>query len=223
MHRIVVVNPKGGSGKTTVATNLASRYAALGYGTALYDYDAQGSSAWWHRRRAAERPPVHGVAAYQASGFNITRSWALRLPPETERLLVDTAAALDEPQLREHLRDAHSILIPMQAGAVDIHAAEGFLKTLRRISPHARLGVIANRLSGDRVPAKLNEFLDSHETPLVGRISDDPRYGEVFAQGLGLHELDGQPRAGEWNGLLEWLEEGLPAGESRARSAVRSS
>lgn len=209
MRRIIVLNPKGGCGKTTLATNLASRYAAAGYGTALYDYDPQGSSSCWHSLRTAERPPIHGVSAFQASGFNITRSWALRLPPGTNRMVIDTPAALNEPELREHIRNADAILVPVQPSPIDLHAAMRFIRLLRKIVQQAPIGVVANRVGEGVRLDKLEEYLAELGLPLVTRLPDCSRYSVAFEQGLGVHELPevDSLKAG-WQDLLDWLEAG---------------
>ena len=93
MLRIVVLNPKGGSGKSTIATGIAAMYAARGYVPVLMDFDPQGSALRWLEKRPANQPPIHGVAAY-ARSLGVTRSFQLRVPPGTDRVVVDTPAAL---------------------------------------------------------------------------------------------------------------------------------
>ena len=70
VRRIVVLNPKGGSGKTTIATNLAASYAFRGYCVALIDYDSQGSSTRWLSKRPDELPAIHGVANFQSHRYD---------------------------------------------------------------------------------------------------------------------------------------------------------
>src|SRR4029079_1199276 len=104
-QKIVVLNPKGGSGKSTVATNLAAYYARAGGRVALMDYDPQGSSMRWLRLRPTVLPAIHGIAAYEKKG-GVTRAFALRTPPGTERLVVDTPAAVTAQQMPELTQDA---------------------------------------------------------------------------------------------------------------------
>ncbi len=87
LQKVVVLNPKGGSGKSTVATNLAAYYAWKGLRVALMDMDPQGSSIRWLKVRPGELPPIHPIAAYEQR-MGVTRSFALRAPPGTERLIV---------------------------------------------------------------------------------------------------------------------------------------
>ena len=101
MKRIVVINTKGGCGKTTVSTNLASYYAAKGLSTALFDYDPQGSSMRWLKLRGDDKPEIYGVVAHKNSAKAVTMSWQLRLPAETQRLIIDTPPGLKGPDPRD--------------------------------------------------------------------------------------------------------------------------
>jgi chromosome partitioning protein len=112
MQRIIVLNPKGGSGKTTVATNLAAQYAAAGELPALMDLDPQGSSARWLRKRPADQAPIHGIAGFERAA-TVTRSWQLRVPAHCTTLIVDTPAAIDAQSLPEITRGADAVLVPV--------------------------------------------------------------------------------------------------------------
>ncbi|MEE8538978.1 MAG: AAA family ATPase, partial [Woeseiaceae bacterium] len=113
LNKIVILNPKGGCGKTTLATNLASYYAGRGGPVpAVMDCDQQGSTMRWLEKRPCSQPPIHGIAAYKNS-MQATRSWQLRVPNETTSLIVDSAASLSHDDLREITRDATSILVPV--------------------------------------------------------------------------------------------------------------
>ena len=118
LNRIVVLNPKGGSGKTTLATNIASYYAKLGPMPTVMDCDPQGSTMRWLDKRDASRPPVHGIAAFKKT-MQATRSWQLRVPNETVNLIVDSPASLDHDKLRDLTRDATSILVPVLPSSID--------------------------------------------------------------------------------------------------------
>ena len=93
LKKIVVLNPKGGSGKTTLTTNLAGLLASRGFPVALMDCDPQGSSIRWLKKRDAHRAPVYGIAAYERD-TSMTRSFRLRVPTDIRYLLVDTPAAM---------------------------------------------------------------------------------------------------------------------------------
>ena len=94
MRRIIVLNAKGGCGKTTVATNLASSYAIRGFKTALIHYDPQESSMQWLRSRSPDLPRIQGIAIHDASRVPLAGAWQLRIPRDTQRVVVDTPAGL---------------------------------------------------------------------------------------------------------------------------------
>ncbi len=112
LNKIVILNPKGGCGKTTLSTNLAAYYAARGPAPAIMDCDPQGSTMAWIERRAVSLPTIHGIAAYKRT-MQATRSWQLRVPNETTNLIVDSPASLTSDDLREVTRDSSSILVPV--------------------------------------------------------------------------------------------------------------
>ena len=150
-RRILVANGKGGCGKTTVATNLAGYYASQNYRTALLDYDPQGSSMHWVSvRREADYPDIHAVDAHRHPGSRVTRTFQLRIPPETERVVLDAPAGVHGHQLVEMLRDVDAVLIPVLPSAIDIHAVSRFIEELLLVghvrARQIRVGVIANRV-----------------------------------------------------------------------------
>ena len=149
MQKIIVLNPKGGSGKTTVAINLASHFAVQGQRPTLMDMDAQGSSTRWLSKRGMEHAAIHGIATYERNS-RVTRSFALRIPQGCERVVVDTPAALDPQRMPDITRDAHAIVVPVLPSDIDIHAAAKCITDLllvAKIPRHEqRIGVIANRV-----------------------------------------------------------------------------
>src|SRR5579862_1625451 len=112
MQRILVINPKGGSGKTTVAINLASYFAATGESPVIMDYDRQGSATHWVNKRGDNVPHIGLIAAYEVN-MRVTRSFQLRIPPETGRVIIDTPAALTAQELPDLTRRADKILVPV--------------------------------------------------------------------------------------------------------------
>ena len=87
MQRIVVLNPKGGSGKTTIAINLASHFALRGEQTVLIDHDPQASAARWVKKRQESQAAIHLIAAFERDA-RVTRSFQLRVPQGAGRVIV---------------------------------------------------------------------------------------------------------------------------------------
>ena len=214
VRRIAVMNPKGGCGKTTVATNLASRYAGMGQGTALFDYDPLGASLRWLRHRAGTLPPIQGVAAHEAPQPGMTRSWQLRVGESTRRIIVDTPAGLERRDFGERLQDLDVILIPVLPSPMDIGATADFIRDLLLIGKlrtrRIRVGIVTNRVKANtNAFHTLRRFVDHLDIPVVGQLRETQNYVTAAQQGLGVHEL---PRAdsrdgARWQSLVQWLEQ----------------
>src|ERR1700727_1886664 len=112
MQRILVLNPKGGSGKTTIATNLASYFASLGDRPLLSDNDPQGSSTRWLKKRKPEQAFIHGVAAFERN-TRMTRAWQMRIPPDAAHVVVDTPGGGPARDFPEMPRGAPPPLTPV--------------------------------------------------------------------------------------------------------------
>ena len=211
--KIVVLNTKGGCGKTTLSTSLAAWYAAHGYHTALLDTDPQGSSLRWLANRSDKQPKVHGLTGWDKSG-RVTKSFLMRVPTETERLIVDTPAALNSLQLQDVTRGAHAILIPVLPSDIDIHAASrciaDLLLTGRIENRHERVAVIANRVKKQaKMYETLKRFLHSLDIPFVATFRDTQHYVHAVEKGVGVHELKDRnvkQDLREWETLVGWLE-----------------
>lgn len=213
MHHVMLLNPKGGCGKTTLATNLASFYAACGLSTALVDYDAQGSSTRWLAVRASTLPPIHGIAAYRRPA-GVTRSWHLRLPAGTQRVITDTAAGVSAPQLTELVARADTVIVPVLPSHIDIDAAFDFIDALRGLKQvrtgAPRIAVVINRVRANTtVYQQIERFLDRARLAVVARLRDTQNYVRAGQAGLGVHELDERhaaPDQEQWAPLLGWIE-----------------
>jgi len=228
MHRIMLLNPKGGCGKTTIATSLSSYYAASGLQTALVDYDSQGSSTRWLGARPGGCPGIHGVAAYRTAP-GVTRAWLMRLPPGVQRVVVDTAAGLNTTQIPDMTQRADTIVVPVLPSRIDMDAARDFLEVLAR-SPAVRDGtrrvaVVANRLRGNRrMVRELKGFLAAQPFPFVASLRESSNYERAAELGVGIHDLDSarsHTDRDQWRPLLAWLEGGrLGATAGEARGAL---
>ena len=217
MLRIVLLNPKGGSGKSTIATGIAAMYAARGFSTALMDFDPQATSSRWLEKRPRSRPAIHGIEAFTRA-IGVTRSFQLRTPPGTDRVVVDTPAALPAAHFNEHVREADAVLVPVMPSDPDIHACSrciGHLLISGKIKRREnRLGVIANRVKPNTIIFRtLMRFLDQMQIPVVTTLRDSQSYVYAGEQGIGIHEMNParvQPELAQWDALWAWLESRKP-------------
>ena len=215
MQRIIVLNTKGGCGKTTIATNLASQYANLGLSTSLMDYDPQGSSTRWLSLRSKERPQIHGVEAHRKPRGNVTRVWQNRIIPDTDRVILDAPAAVDHTQLLNFVRQVDTILIPVLPSPIDIHAATRFVEDLLLVAKvrqlGVRVGVVANRSKRNtKMYQSLERFLKTLHLPFLTTLRDTQYYVRAAERGIGIHEMWDkrvEEDKNHWQPLLAWLEE----------------
>jgi chromosome partitioning protein len=212
MQRIIILNPKGGSGKTTIASNLAACYAVNGQRPALMDLDPQGSSMRWLRKRPEESPAIHGIAGFERAG-TVTRSWQLRIPSECGAVIIDTPAAIDAHAFPDLTRGADAILVPVMPSDIDIHASAKCIADLLLIAKirrsEQRIGIIANRVRANTlVSQSLTRFLNSLDIPLIATLRDTQNYVRSAEAGVGIHEMPRrqvQMDLDHWQQLTAWL------------------
>lgn len=212
--RVLVANAKGGCGKTTMVTNLASYFATQGEPTAIVDYDPQGSSMDWLTARDPKRAKIHGIAAFKHQTPNSTRSYSLRVPPSTSRIVLDTPAGLSGHSLSDMIQASDFIVIPVIPSAIDIRAATRFIRDVllsRAYQSNAKaIAVVANRVKKNTlIYQKLERFLNSLNIPFITSLRDTQHYVRASEEGLGLSDL---PRRNdkdilEWQPMLQWVED----------------
>ncbi|HTV78297.1 MAG TPA: ParA family protein [Steroidobacteraceae bacterium] len=213
MQRIVVLNPKGGSGKTTIAVNLAGYFASRGMRPVLMDHDPQASSGRWVSRRDLSRPRVHLISAHERDA-RVTRTFQLRPPDDASHVIVDTAAALSHQGMIELTRHADKILVPVLPSDIDIHACSRCIRDLLLVAKikrdENRLGVIANRVRMNTlVYQRLLRFLETLGVPVVATLRDSQNYIRAAESGVGIHEMKLNQVAEDtkaWGQLTAWLE-----------------
>jgi chromosome partitioning protein len=213
MQRIVVLNPKGGSGKTTLAINLAAYFALRGDATLLIDRDPQGSATRWLRKRRAPQAAINGIATFEHDA-RTTRAWQMRVPEGTQKIVVDSPAAVEARSLPELTRDANKIIVPVLPSDIDIHAASRCIADLLLVAKikraENRIGVIANRVRKNTLMFQsLMRFLEKLEIPVVATIRDSQNYVRAAEAGTGIHEMKSylvKEDMGQWETLLAWLE-----------------
>jgi len=222
----LVINSKGGSGKTTLTTNLASYFAANRIPTAVMDYDPQGSSLNWLRLRAELAPKIHGAnAAPQKTGL---RSIGMHVPEGTRQLVVDGPAGASGLLLQEMIARAHCIIVPVQPSSIDIHATANFVRDLlvigRLRTRNIRLGVVANRVRrASPVYQPLERFLASLGLPFLARLSDSEVFIQAAESGVGIFEMDPLASAAEREQFMPIVEWADPEFKSRTNKVIELS
>jgi chromosome partitioning protein len=214
LQRILVTNAKGGCGKTTITTNIASHYADRGKTVRLFDHDSQGSSLAWINRRPAELAMITGIDASKNSDHRLTRSWQLRVPPETDVAIIDSPAGTDINELVTLFQQNDSVLIPVLPSPIDIHATAHFIKALltngRVRNKMVRLAVVANRVRKNTLMYhSLERFLFSLNIPFIASLRDTQRYARAIELGIGVAEISGSRNKidrEQWAPIVRWLD-----------------
>jgi chromosome partitioning protein len=213
LNKIVILNPKGGCGKSTLATNIAVCYANRGPQPAIMDYDPQGSTIAWLKRRSSDLPSIHGIAAFKKT-MQATRSWQLRVPEDTLDLIVDSPASINHDDLRELTRDSSSILVPVLPSTMDIDAASKCIADLLLVAKvnrnEGKLAVIANRTRRNTKSfSRLMRFLDSLGIPIIAVLRDSQNFVHAAESGVGLHEMQPsrvRPDVEQIDRIVNWLD-----------------
>jgi chromosome partitioning protein len=211
LHKIAILNPKGGCGKTTLATNLASYFATRGPPPTLIDCDPGGFSMRWLDMRPADRPRVHGFPDHDhyAQTDVPRRAW-----PGSKELIVDLPAAMNAHQLFNEIYDADSVLIPIVPSKIDIHSAAQFVTDLLLGAQYDRrtrkLAIVANRTRQNTKSLKmLMRFVTSLGIPVVTQLRDSQNYVHAAASGIGICEMPAY-RSGkdleQFKALIDWLD-----------------
>lgn len=229
LNKIVILNPKGGCGKSTLATNLAAFYARQGKTSTIMDFDPQGSATNWLKRRPETLPIIHGIMAYKKS-MRATRSWQLRVPDDTVNVIVDSPAGISHEELREMTRDAARILIPILPSSMDIDAASFWIADLLPIANvdrnDHRLAVVANRAHRHtKSLTRLMRFVDSLNLPVIAALRDSQNFVDAAEQGIGIHEMEpSQVRRDleQFERITRWID-GWPERRQAVRDTQRCS
>ena len=206
MRHIMVMNAKGGCGKSTLATNLASYYATEGAVVALADFDPQRSALDWLDRRPADRAEIHGVAGYE-EGLK-------HAPRNADVLIIDAPARSHGKELTALVQKAETIIVPVLPSTIDMQATTVFLEELRDLAKvkgkKAKLGTVANRVRDNTlIWDELDDYLTKTRVPYIAALREAQNYIRAYTRGLGIFELPeylAWPDWDEWGPLIEWLE-----------------
>jgi chromosome partitioning protein len=183
------MNPKGGCGKTTLATNLAGWFALRGPPPTVIDCDPQGFCTRWLESRASDRPRVHGLATGP-----LTAKSTIELPADSSVVIIDLPAAITGDQLHAFVYLADSLLLPVTPSDIDVYSATRFIAELlldaQLDRSERRVGIVANRVrERTRSFAMLMRFLSSLRIPLIGTLRDSQNFVQAAALGLAVCEL----------------------------------
>ncbi|MGA8261029.1 MAG: AAA family ATPase [Arenicellales bacterium] len=205
MRSILVVNPKGGCGKTTIATNLASYYAVWGVPTALVDYDPQRSSLDWLEARPERYERITGIAGH---------STQLHVPSGTQRVIYDVPARSVVEKIVKMMTHSDAVVIPVLPSPIDIRAAAHFIGEFiskGHLSQRKKLvGIVANRVRENTIIYhQLEQFLHGIDIPFVTALRDTQNYVHAARRGIGIFEMGAsqvEKDLEQWRPLINWIE-----------------
>lgn len=216
MPVILVANPKGGVGKSTLASNLAGFLAHRGHAVMLGDIDRQQSSARWLAQRPAALPAIRG--------WELASADQLRTPKGVSHAVLDTPAGLHGKKLAQALKVADRVLVPLQPSLFDIQATYDFVRELQdaardRDGPAGRpdIALVAMRVrEGTLSQQQLHQFIEQLRLPLLAELRDTQNYVQLAARGLTLWDIAPGRVArdlAQWEGLCAWLERPVKNGK----------
>jgi chromosome partitioning protein len=200
----VVANPKGGVGKSTVATQIAGYFASRGHAVMLGDVDRQQSSLTWLSIRPATLPRI---GTWEAAHDAIVRP-----PKGTTHVVLDTPAGLHGKRLDEVMRLADKVIVPLQPSIFDIHATHAFIQELlaHRRSDKVSIGIVGMRAREGTISVdQLREFLGGLKIPVLGFLRDTQNYVHLAARGMTLWDVGGhrfERDHEQWQPIVDWLE-----------------
>jgi chromosome partitioning protein len=201
----MVLNAKGGCGKSTLATNIASYFATQGAAVALADYDPQRSSLDWLARRPDNRASIAAVAGFE-DGLR-------HAPRNADILVIDAPARSHGAELNDLVKHAETIVVPVLASTIDMQASTTFLEELKAVpkiaNKKAKIAAVANRVRDNTlIFDDLDEYLTKARIPYVAALREAQNYVRAYTRGIGIFELPeylAWPDWDEWEPLTAWL------------------
>ncbi|MCB5188128.1 ParA family protein [Methylobacillus caricis] len=203
MSTVLIANPKGGSGKTTLATNLAGYFASRGRHVVLSDMDRQRSALQWLERRPYKLPLIHGLDGRGEHTGSLSADWNI----------VDSPAGLRGEKLSSAVKHADWVIVPMQPSAFDMSATRDFLQVLREEKSIRKertfVAMVGMRVdSRTRAAFALQDFLAESGFPVLGNLRNAQIYALAAEQGASLFDIRPSQVSRDlqqWAPLLHWL------------------
>ena len=204
MPVVVVANPKGGVGKSTMATNIAGYFASRGHAVMLGDADRQQSSRLW----LGLRPPgARPISTWEIGPDNIVKP-----PRGVTHVVLDTPAGMHGRMFTDVLKLADKVIVPLQPSVFDIFATRSFLDELaeHRQATQMQVGIVGMRVDERTIAAdKLHEFVDNLGLPVLGYLRQTQNYIQLAARGLTMFDVaKGRVERDlkQWQGICRWLD-----------------
>lgn len=212
---ILIINSKGGDGKSTLSSNLASYYAVRGYRTALFDFDRQMSGIRWLERRPDDVPEITGVTG-----------WTFRGVDSFQRAVMDPPAQIQTKDMAMLVARSDVVVIPVLPSPIDIHAGADFIRDLliegKVRQSNKPVCVVANRVrTNTYMYDQLKKFLSSLKIPFVATIRDSQNYTHASMKGLGIFEMNQDIVARDieqWKPLIQWIDGHIKRADIRDRT-----
>jgi chromosome partitioning protein len=204
MPVVVVANPKGGVGKSTLSTNIAGYFVSRGHAVMLGDADRQQSSRLW----LSLRPP----AARAISTWDVGPDFIAKPPKGTTHVVLDTPAGLNGWRFNDVMKLADKIIVPLQPSVFDIFATRAFLDELagNQHALKAQIGIVGMRVDGRTLAAdQLQTFVNSLELPVLGSLRDTQNYLHLAARGLTVFDVAPskvERDLEQWKPICQWLD-----------------
>lgn len=205
---ILVANPKGGSGKTTLSINIAGYFASMGKQVSLLDLDRQQSANLWLNQRSSSLPIIWPLTGE-------TRKDESKRSAQSDILLIDSPAGLQGKNLERALKLVQKVLVPIAPSLFDIQASQDFLAALSQLKiarkGRIEIGVIGMRMAPrTRAALTLETFLTQLDLPVLAYLREAKIYVNAAFEGKSIFDLPAHLAAqdiNEWEKLITWLEE----------------
>lgn len=206
MKVVVIANPKGGSGKSTLSTNIAGYFASCGHQVMLGDADVQRSSKFWVTQRPETLPKI-STWEYEADLIYTAKPYK-----DTTHVVIDTPGGLSGWRMQEVIGRADKIIVPIMPSMFDMQATNAFIIKLLQLkrANTSHVAVIGNRVDARTVAAaNLNKFMDTLNVQVLSYLRDTQYYVHMAAHGLSMFDITPskvQRDLEQWKPICEWLD-----------------